>query len=131
MAEMGDQWDPSVGVGAAAAGFDGLSTVAPTLLQVPAPGEVLAVAPRAGGVYLLDPATTPLGLEITWRGDDLVLAFPSAGSIEILGAAGFAEAVSPPRLLLPDGSELGLDRLYWVGRRRRASGPCFSPPRCC
>jgi Ca2+-binding RTX toxin-like protein len=84
----------------------------PVFLQVPAPGEVLAVTVEAGGAYVVDPAAQGLGLEMSWRGDDLVLAFAGAGSIQLQGAAGLTEAAAPPRVVLPDGTELGVDRLY-------------------
>ena len=82
------------------------------LLQVPAPGEVLAVTAAAGGAYAVDPAAQGLGLEMAWRGDDLVLAFAGAGSIRLQGAAGLVSADSPPLVVLPDGTEVGVDRLY-------------------
>ena len=91
MAELGNQVEPSGGAAATAPLAQGAPGGAlapePMLLQVPAPGEVLAVTAAAGAAYVVDPAAQGLGLEMAWRGDDLVLAFSGAGSIRLQGAA--------------------------------------------
>ncbi len=55
-----------------------LSAEVPILLRVPAPGEVLAVTVEAGGACVVGPAAQGLGLEMAWRGDDLIPAFSGA-----------------------------------------------------
>ncbi len=112
MAETVSQRNPSGEAGAGRPASEDLSAEVPMLLRVPAPGEVLAVTVEAGGAYVVDPAAQGLGLEMAWRGDDLVLAFSGAGSIRLQGAARLAEAVASPLVILPDGTELGIDRLY-------------------
>ncbi len=114
MAELGNQIAPNSGVEVMAAQGGAGRGLAPEpmLLQVPAPGAILAVTVEAGGAYVVDPAAQGLGLEMTWRGQDLVLSFSGAGSIELQGAARLIEAAAPPLVILPDGTELGVDRLY-------------------
>ncbi len=50
-------------------------------LQMPAPGVVPAATVAAGGAYVVDPAAQGPGLEMAWRGDDLVPASSGAGSL--------------------------------------------------
>ncbi len=102
MAEMVSQRHPS---GETVAG-------APALLQVPAPGGVLVVTVQAGRAYAVDPAAQGLGLEMAWREEDLILSFSGAGSIRLQGAARLVGTDAPPLVILPDGTALGVDRLY-------------------
>ena len=81
----------------------------PLALGAPAPSEHLAVAVRAGQALALGPAAEEAGIER--NGDDLLIVFPGAGTIRLEGFAALAEAGTPPRLILPDGSEIGADRL--------------------
>ncbi|MEE8499020.1 MAG: hypothetical protein V3S27_00500, partial [Kiloniellales bacterium] len=101
MTETVSQRNPGGEAGAGPPASEDLSAEVPMLLRVPAPGEVLAVTVEAGGAYVVDPAAQGLGLEMAWRGDDLVLAFSGAGSIRLQGAARLAEAVASPLVILP------------------------------
>ncbi len=78
-------------------------------LGAPAPGQQLAVAVQAGQTFVLDPGARGLGLEPS--GGDLSIVFPGAGTIRLEGYAALAESAAPPRLILPDGSELGANQL--------------------
>ncbi len=81
MAETMSQRNPGGETGARAPASEDLSAEVPMLLRVPAPGEVLAVTVEAGGAYVVDPAAQGPGLEMAWRGDDLVPASSGAGSL--------------------------------------------------
>jgi hypothetical protein len=69
------------GLGAGAPASEDLSAEMPMRLQMPAPGVVPAATVAAGGAYVVDPAAQGPGLEMAWRGDDLVPASSGAGSL--------------------------------------------------
>ena len=123
MAESGNQIEQNGGAAATASLAPGALAPEPMLLQVPAPGAVLTVSAVAGGVYAIDPAAQGLGLEMAWRGEDLVLAFSGAGSIQIQSAANLADADTPPLVVLADGTELGVDRLFAALDTETAGAP--------
>ncbi len=82
-------------------------------LATPAPGELVVIAVQAGQTLVLDPTAQGLGLEPS--GDDLLIVFSGAGRIRLEGFTALADAAAPPRLVLPDGGELGADRLLaWL-----------------
>ena len=64
------------------------------------------------------------GLGPEHSGDDLSIVFPGAGTIRLEGFAALAESAAPPRLILPDGSELGVDELL----ASLDGGPEETPP---
>lgn len=109
MPKMGFEHDSDSGqdsaTGAPGATWSGQHLV----LGVPAPGESLAVTVQEGQAFAFDPAALGAGIERS--GDDLLIVFPEAGSIRLEGFVALSEADALPRLILPDGSEMGADRL--------------------
>ena len=109
MPEMGfaQKLDPDMDAGRSAT--RAASPGEPLALGSPAPGEHFTVAVPAGQALALDSAAEEAVIER--NGDDLLIVFPEAGSIRLEGFAALSEAGTPPRLILPDGSEIGADRL--------------------
>ena len=115
MPDMGFEHDSDSGQDSATGAPGATSSGQPLVLGVPAPGESLTVTVQEGQAFALDlgaqGAGAAQGAGIERDGDDLLIVFPEAGSIRLEGFIALSEADTPPRLILPDGSEIGADQL--------------------